>query len=141
MTGMLRESRPGVLTFVGIVLYIKAAIATVTGVAVLIERNDAAFQSTTGQTADELLILALAEFVVAMLLFAAASGIMWGAPWSRIFVAIVLGIRLIVATYWLITHTGGGMQWNAVISSGIAIFVLWALFGNEHSQRYFAGYQ
>ena len=141
MTGMLRESRSGVLTFVGIVLYIKAAIATVTGVAVLIERNDAAFQSTTGQTADELLILALAEFVVAMLLFAAASGIMWGAPWSRIFVAIVLGIRLIVATYWLITHTGGGMQWNAVISSGIAIFVLWALFGNEHSQRYFAGYQ
>ena len=107
----------------------------------LIERNDAAFQSTTGQTADELLIVALAEFVVAMLLFAAASGIMWGAPWARLFVAVVLGVRLVVATYWLIAHTGGGIQWNAIISAGIAVLVLWALYGNEHSQRYFASYE
>ncbi len=141
MTEMLRERRPEVLTFVSIVLYIKTAIAAITGVVVLIKRNDATFQSTTGQTADELLIVALAEFVVAMLLFAAASGIMWGAPWSRLFVAVVLGVRLVVATYWLIAHTGGGLQWNAVISTGIAVFVLWALYGNEHSQRYFASYE
>jgi len=141
MTDTMRESRPGVLTFVGIVLYIKAGVAAITGVAVLLQRNDDPFQSATGQSADELLVAAIAEFVVAMLLFAAASGIMWGAPWSRLFVAIVLGIRLVVATYWLITHTGGGFQWSGVISAGIAIFVLWALYGNEQSQRYFAAYQ
>ena len=141
MTYRSREPRPGVLTFVGIVLYIDAAISAVAGIVILLERNDASFQSVTGQTADELLILALAEFVVAMALFAVASGIMWGVPWARLVTAVVLGIQLVVATYGLIAHDAGGVQWNAIITAGFALFVLWALYGNSESQQYFASYE
>jgi hypothetical protein len=141
MTYSSREPRPGVLTFVGIVLYLNAAISAVAGVVMLLERTDTSFQSTTGQTADELLVLALAEFVVAMALFAVASGIMWGAPWARVVTAVVLGIQLMVSTYGLIAHEGGGVQWNAVITAGLAVFVLWALYGNSESQQYFASYE
>ena len=76
-----------------------------------------------------------------MALFAVASGIMWGAPWARLVTAIVLGIQLVVATYGLIAHDAGGVQWNAVITAGFALFVLWALYGNSESQQYFTGYE
>ena len=40
----------------------------------------------------------------------------------------------------MITHVGGGLQWNAIISVGIGIFVLWALYGNDKSEAYFEGH-
>lgn len=132
--------RPGVVTFVGVVLYIKAAVALVIGIAVLVERNDAEFLATTGRVSDELLTTAIIELIVAVLLFLVASAIMSGAKWARLAVAIVYGIRIAVAVWWMMTHLGGGFQWNAVLTVGVGIFVLWALYGNEESQRYFEGY-
>ncbi len=73
----------------------------------------------------------IGEVIAAILLFLVASAIMSGAKWARVAVAIVLGIRLAFATYWMIVHIGGGLQWNAIVSAGIAIFVLWALYGNK----------
>ena len=134
------NQRPGVLTFVGVLIYIKAVIAVVVGMALLLERNDSAVQSATGQTADALLAAAIVEFILAVLLFAVASGIMSGAKWSRLLVAIVVAIRLAVVTYWMITHLHGGLHLNALLSAAFALFVLWVLYGNEQSQKYFEGY-
>lgn len=50
-----------------------------------------------------------------------------------------MAIRVAVVGWWLITHIGGGLQWNAIINVAIALFVLWALYGNEDSRRYFEG--
>jgi hypothetical protein len=44
-----------------------------------------------------------------------------------------------VVAYWMITHLGGGIQWNALINAGFGIFVLWALYGNAESERFFRG--
>ena len=131
--------RPGVVTFVGIVLYIKAALAAVVALALVIERNNDELLSAMGQTSDQIWYVVAGEVVAALLLLWVASAIMSGAKWSRLAVAIVLGLRLAFATYWMIAHIGGGMQWNAVLSAGIAIFVLWALYGNHESQEYFEG--
>lgn len=140
MAETMTVRRPGVVTFVGVVLYIKAVIAAVIGIAVLFERNTAEFQATAGQSSDELLTTAIVELIVAALLFLVAWAIMSGAKWARLAVAIVFGIRIAVATWWMITHLGGGFQWNAIITVGVGIFVLWALYGNDASERYFEGY-
>ena len=131
--------RPGVVTFVGVVLYIKAALAAVVALALVVERNNDELLSVMGQTSDTIWYAAIGEVIAAVLLFLVASAVMSGAKWSRVVVAIVLGLRLAFATYWMIAHIGGGLQWNAILSAGIAIFVLWALYGNKDSEKYFEG--
>jgi hypothetical protein len=132
--------RPGVVTFVGVVLYIKAAIALVVAIAIFFNRDNADFASITGRDSDWLTGTAVGELIVAVLLILVAAAIMSGAKWARLAVAIVIGIRMAVAVYWMIVHFGGGLQWNALLTVGIGIFVLWALYGNDASDRYFEGY-
>jgi hypothetical protein len=134
------NARPGVLTFVGIVLYIKAALAAVVALALLIERNNDELLSVMGQTSDTIAYAVIGEVLAAVLLFIVASAIMNGLKWARLAVAIVLGLRLAFATYWMIVHIGGGLQWHAILSAGFAIFVLWALYGNKESEAYFEGH-
>ena len=76
----------------------------------------------------------------AVLLFLVAGALMSGAKWARLAVAIVVGLRIAMAAYWMITHLGGGLQWNALLAAGFGIFVLWALYGNDQSDAYFAGH-
>jgi hypothetical protein len=130
--------RPGVVTFVGVVLYIKAAIAAVIGIALLIDRGQ--LEEVTGQSSDALLVTAIVELILAVLLFLVALAIMSGAKWARLAVAIVYGIRIAAASWWMITHIGGPFQWNAIIQIGVGIFVLWALYGNDKANEYFEGY-
>jgi hypothetical protein len=136
---MTVATRPGVLTFVGVVLYIKAVLAAVVALALVIERNNDELLSVMGQTTDTIWYTVIGEVIAAILLFLVASAIMSGVKWARVVVAIVLGIRLAFATYWMIAHIGGGLQWNAILSAGFAIFILWALYGNKDSEKYFEG--
>ena len=140
MTTSVSVKRPGVVTFIGVVLYIKAVIALVVGIALLVERNSSALLEATGRDGDYLLGTAIGQFIVALLLFLVASAIMSGAKWARLVTAIAEGIAIAVAVYWMITHVGGGLQWNAILSVGVGIFVLWALYGNEESDAYFEGH-
>ena len=140
MTETMTINRPGPVTFVGVVLYIKAIVAVVVGIALIIERNDGDLLGITGRSSDFLVGTAIGEFIAAALLFIVASSIMSGAKWSRLAVAIVVGFRIAVAVYWMIVHAGGGLQWNALLLVGMGMFVLWALYGNEQSQEYFEGY-
>jgi len=140
MATSMSVRRPGVVTFVGVVLYIKAAIALVIGIALLVEKNNSALLEATGRDGDYILGTAIGEFIFAALLFLVASSIMSGAKWARLASAIVVGLRIAVASWWMITHVGGGLQWNALMSVGIGIFVLWALYGNDQSEAYFEGH-
>jgi xanthine/uracil permease len=128
------------VTLIGIVLYIKAAIALVVGIALLVERNNSALLEATGRDGDYILGTAIGEFIAAALLFLVASAIMSGAKWARLFTAIVVGLNIALVSWWMITHFGGGLQWRALITVGLGIFVLWALYGNEESEAYFEGH-
>jgi hypothetical protein len=129
--------RPGVVKFIGVVLYVKAAIALVVGIALLVERNSSAMLEATGRDGDYILVAAIAEFVAALVLFAVASSILSGVKWARLVTAVVVGLEMAVSVYWMITHVGGGLQWNALMTVGIGIFVLWALYANDQSEAYF----
>lgn len=131
--------RPGVVTFVGIVLYIKAIMAVIVGIALLVERNNSLLLDATGRDGDYITGTAVGEFIAAALLFAVAWAIMNGYPWARIAVAVVVGLRIVLSVWWMITHFGGHLQWNAIVTIAIGIFVLWALYGNDKSDAYFEG--
>ena len=140
LTTSVATRRPGVVTFVGVVLYIKAAIAAIVGIALIVEKNNSALLDATGRDGDYILGTAIGEFALAVLLFGVAWYLMSGAKFARVAVAIVVGLRMVVAVWWMITHFGGAMNWNAIITVGIGIFVLWALYGHEESDAYFEGH-
>ena len=141
MTDLGTVKRPGVVTFIGVVLYIQAIMAAIVGIALLVEKDNSLLLEASGRDGDYITGTAIGEFVVAALLFLVAWAIMSGFPWARLAVGIVMGLRIAVSVWWMITHFGGHLQWNAIITIGIAIFVLWALYGNERSDAYFESHR
>jgi hypothetical protein len=131
------EVRPGPVTFVGVVLCVKAVIAIVVGLAILVEKNDLVLLSSRSD--DYLTTTAITEFIVAALLVVGAWAIFSGQKWARLIVAVIVGFRMAVVSYWMIGHVGGGMQWNAIIAVGFGALVLWSLYGNQESNDFFAG--
>jgi hypothetical protein len=140
-SAMIQAKRPGVVTLVGIVVYINAAIAAITAVAVFLNRDNSEWQSIYKASDSDLLTLAIIEGLVAILLFAVASGVMSGVKWARLAVAIVVGIRVAVLTWFMLTHLGAGaFTFGTVIALALGLFVLWALYGKDESVAYYDGY-
>ncbi len=140
MATTMGPTRPAVLTLVGIILFIWAALAAVEAIALFINRNDDRWLDVYGDS-DEILILGLIQAVLALVFFAVGSGIMSGAKWARLAVAIVVGLRLAVLTWFMLTHIGAGaFTWSTAISLALGLFVLWALYGKEDSAEFFDGY-
>lgn len=136
----VQPTRPAVITLVGIVLYIWAAMAALEAVALFLNRDNDVWKASYGTT-DEITIVAVASAVLALLLFAVASGILSGTGWARIAVAIVVGLRLASLSWFMLSHLGGGaFTWSTVLSLALGLFVLWALYGKDESVTYFDGY-
>lgn len=133
---MQRQERPGVVTFVGVVLYILALMALVTSAVYFFGRDDSDLWASTGLDSTELAWAAGLELLISILLFFVASGVMIGQNLARFFVAVVMGFRMMVAMYWLASGTGT-QGWFVTIL--IAVFVLWALYGHAESERFFSG--
>ncbi len=131
--------RPGVVTFIGIILFIQAVIAAAFGIVAFLERNNLEWQLVTGQSDSDLIVFAIVELIFAAALFLIASGVMSGAKWARILVAVVAGFRMVVLSWWLLTHHAGGVHSAAIIQILIYVFVLWALYGHKESNEFYEG--
>ena len=132
--------RPGVVSFIGIIMYIQAFLAAVAAVAMIIWRNDVLdFLEKEGSPLSDGAFTGtiIGEAIAAVLLFVVANGIMRGSKGMRLFVAVVQCISMATAVYILIAHHVGGYVYRAVFSLFIGVFVLWALYGNDESDRYF----
>lgn len=133
--------RPGVVTFIGVVLYIQAFLATVAAVSMIIWRNDIVDfleQHGTELSDGAFTGTIVGEVISAVLLLIVANGIMRGSNGIRLFVAIVQGLTMSLALYGLIAHHVGGYIYRGVFSLFLGVFVLWALYANEESDRFFA---
>lgn len=138
-TTLSGSRRPGVVRFVGIILYIQAFVAAAVGTVTLIERNNAKLQIVTGQSDSDLIVFAILEFIFAVLLFLVASGVISGAKWARMLVALVVGLRIVVISWWMIAHHGGGIHTSGLVAILIYVFVLWALYGHKDSDAFYEG--
>ncbi len=132
--------RPGVVTFIAVIMYIQAALAVIAGVSLIIWRNDVLDwleQEGAPLSSGGLTGTIISEFIAAALLFIAAAGLMRGSSGWRLVIAIVQGIAMALAVYTLVAHHVGGYVYRSVFTLFIGVFVLWALYGNDQSDRYF----
>lgn len=137
-TGNLPARRPGVVTFIGVIIYIQAAMALVAAVVMISFSAQTRVQETLGLTTADLVWSGVWEAVMAVLLLLVAGGIMRGSRGFRLFVAIVMGIRMVSAVALMLIHHTGGYLFNALTSVLIGVLVLWALYGYQPSDDYFA---
>ncbi len=132
--------RPGVVTFIGVILYIQASLAAIAAISLLIWRNDILdfLEKEGSPLADGAFTgTIIGEVIAAVLLFVVGNGIMRGSSGFRLFVAIAEGLAMALAVYTLVAHHVGGYMYRGVFTLFIGVFVLWALYGNEQSDRYF----
>jgi hypothetical protein len=137
MSSSLGARRPGVVTFIGVILYIQAFLAAVGAVVIIAFRNTDSVLEATGVSSSALLTTGIVEAIVAILLFAVAAGIMGGSRGARLFVAIVTAIRMASALWLIVWHHQGGFLTTGLVYLLIGVFVLWALYGNKDSEEYF----
>jgi hypothetical protein len=133
------SKRPAVVTFVGVLVWIQASVAAVSAVVAFWLRSDPDFQDRVGQSTDALVGFAIAEVFIAILLMVVASGLMSGTRSARAFVAVVMGLRVALAAWTMVTHHTGGLVVGAGMTILIAVLVLWALYGHAESEAYFGG--
>jgi hypothetical protein len=132
--------RPGVVTFIGVILYIQAFLALVAAVVMFAFKDRVAdVISSNGVTLESSSITAGAfgELVVGVLLFFVASGLMRGSRGWRVFVAVVEGIRMASALFLGLWYHNSSFDESALATILIGVFVLWALYGHDASEAYF----
>jgi len=133
-------ARPGVVTFIAVIMYIQAALAVIAGVSLIIWRNDVLDwleQEGAPLSSGGLTGTIIAEFIAAALLFIAAAGLMRGSSGWRLVIAVVQGIAMALAVYTLVAHHVGGYVYRSVFTLFVGVFVLWALYGNDQSEQFF----
>jgi hypothetical protein len=132
--------RPGVVTFIGVILYIQAVLAAVAAIVAFAYKTRLADaitnQSGVDFSGDNLIWLGIVEAITAVVLFLVASGIMRGSRGYRLFVAIVEGFRIASAFFYMLWHHDGPFLESGIVTILIGAFVLWALY-HEKADEYF----
>ena len=136
-TEMLR--RPGIVTFIGVIIVVQGFLAAVAGVVVLAFNSSDRIQAATNQTSSALVGTGIAELVIAALYLAVGLGVLNGNRGSRFLVVLAQGIGMALATWLLLTHHAGGYSTRSLITLLIGTFVIWALYGHRESEEWFTG--
>ena len=134
-------TRPGVVSFIGVILYVQSFLAAVAAISLLVWRNDILDlleREESPMSSGVFTGSIVGEAVSAVLLFVVARGLMRGSNGMRLFVAIVQCLSMALAFYILIAFQVGGYVYRGVFTLFIGAFVLWALYGNDASDRFFA---
>ena len=132
--------RPGAVSIVAVILYVQAFLAAITAVSLLIWRSeildflDREGSPMSGGVFNGTIV---GETITAVLLLVVAGGLMRGSNSIRLFVAVVQFLTMAFALYVLVAHHVGGYVFRAVFSLFVGVFVLWSLYGNDESDRFF----
>lgn len=138
MDSRLKPERPGVVTFVALLLWIQAIAAAVAGIVAIAFRDSAGVQEAVNRNSGDLLIYGIVELAVAGLIALVAVALQQGSRGARNLVGFVQMLRVGVAIWAVVTHHAGGFLASSIVTIALGLFVLWALYGNERSDAYFA---
>ena len=127
--------RPGIITFIGVLLMISATIAAVSAIAAFI----ALAQGDSEFTNNQLWTVGIVEAMVAALGFIVATYLMSGSKSARGFIAIIVVIRMVATVLVMLTHHDGGFLMVGLLGAVIGVLILWALYVHEASVAYFEG--
>jgi hypothetical protein len=128
--------RPGVVTFIGVIIFIEAFMNTAGAVALFLSRDDRTLQEI-GISSDEVLWASIVAAIVAVLLFIVGAGILGGSRAARLFVAIVTALNMAAAVWMMFYFHEAGFVVAGLFPILIGVFVLWALYGHDRSEEFF----
>lgn len=137
-TGVAR--RPGVVTFVGVILLIQAFLALVEGIVLLAFRDNVQdFLAEYGETVSDATMTgtAIGGLIGAILLALAGFGILGGSRVWRFLTVLVVSLRMAFALYAMIIHPHGAYFTSGLVTLLIGFFVIWALYGHKESDEYY----
>jgi hypothetical protein len=127
--------RPGIVTFIGVIVYVQAALCAVAALAAVAFRNAPPVLEATGQTTAALLWTGIGEATLAVILFAVAAGIMSGSSGARLLVTFAVAVRMVLAVWLILSHQRGGFLTVGLFHLLVGVLVLWALYAE--SDTYF----
>ena len=137
MTTTASVRRPGVITFVAVLMYIQAILGAAGAVTVIAVRNQDQVKEATGQTGSHLLSISIIGLIIAVLVFVVATALLRGVPAARLIVAVVQGLNMAWAVVLMFIHHDGAYLWSGLITLLWGAFILWILYGNDRSEAYF----
>jgi hypothetical protein len=129
--------RPGVVTFIGVILYIIGAVDILAGLTFIVTSGNTTIQDQVGQGSTVLVWSGIVEIIIGAITIIVARGVMTGASWARLIVAIVQGLRMAGAVILMLVHHEGGYLASGLVTLFVGVFVIWALYGNEAADDYF----
>ena len=134
--------RPGVVTFVGVIILIQAFLSAVVAVVTLAFKDEVVdFLAEQGGSQSEASLTgtAIGAGIAALFLLLVGSGILRGSRGWRLFVVIVQAANMGYALYLMITHPHSAYITSGLVTLLIGVFVIWALYGHKESEEYFEG--
>ena len=134
--------RPGVVTFVGVIILIQAFLSAVVAVVTLAFKDQVLdYLADQGGTQSDASLTgtAVGAGIAALFLLLVGSGILRGSRGWRLFVVIVEAANMGYALYLMITHPHSAFITSGLVTLLIGVFVIWALYGHKESEEYFEG--
>lgn len=129
--------RPGVITFIGIIMLIQAALNLVAGVVMIALNSQQRIIDETNLTSGELITSGIISLVVGAIVGAVTLALLAGSRVARGLVAAVQVLLVISATWHMFFNHTGAWLFSGLLQVAIAVFVLWALY-NEKADAYYA---
>lgn len=129
--------RPGVITFIGVIMLIQAALNIVAGVVMIALNSQQRIINVTNLTSGELITSGIIALVVGAIVGLVTLALLAGSRVARGLVAAVQILLVITATWHMFFNHTGAWLFSALLQIAIAVFVLWALY-NEKSDEYYA---
>jgi hypothetical protein len=125
-----------VITLIGVIMIIQATFTIVGGIVALALNTQDRLLQETSLTSSDLVTSGIVSLVVGGLVLIVALLLLSGSRLARGLIAAVQVINVAAATWFMFAHHTGAYVTQGLITVGVAIFVLWALY-NERSDAYF----
>lgn len=133
----MTSERPASVLAVTVLLYVLAALAILSGIAMMVESNSTVLQDQTSLSNDELFGYGTSVLIVGVITGFLAAGLEHGSNVVRWIIAVAMAYFLLVGVLALFSFESAA-RWQGFWAVTISIVVLALLFGNKDAQRYFA---
>ena len=129
--------RPGVITFIGVIMLIQAVLNLVAGIVMIALNGQQRIIDETNLTSGELITSGVISLIVGAIVGLVTLALLGGSRVARGLVAAVQILLVISATFHMFFNHTGAWLFSGLLQIAIAVFVLWALY-NEKADEYYA---
>ena len=129
-------NKPAGVTVLQVFGWAYAAVNTIVGIGLLVERDSLSFQVATGLSDSQLLWTAILYFAIAAVAVVATISLGSRADWARWLFAGVATIQL-VSVVWQFLAPDDHLAWSALLGAALPATTLFLLLGSSNVRAFF----